>query len=203
MVLSPEEIRSRYRERKYSLDCVARELEVTLREMLDGLPRIDTITSRAKSVDSFVGKAVRECSETGIRKYEYPFHDIQDQVGCRVVVYYRSDVERVKERVLAELHPIENNVVEPDDPKVFGYEAQHFIFLVPPHVSARCSSPVRDFELQISTMFQHAWAQAEHDLGYKARGCLTELDQRRIAWAAAQAWGADILFDELWKSSSS
>jgi len=55
----------------------------------------------------------------------------------------------------------------------------------------------RFFELQIKTLFQHAWSEANHDLGYKSPGPLSQDQQRRLAYTAAQAWGADRVFNEL------
>ena len=53
------------------------------------------------------------------------------------------------------------------------------------------------FELQIKTMFQHAWAESEHDLNYKTINELSIEDKRLIAYSAAQAWGADEVFERL------
>ena len=58
------------------------------------------------------------------------------------------------------------------------------------------------FELQIRTLFQHAWAEAEHDVGYKPTQPLKLEERRKIAFTAAQAWGADTIFQELFSHFS-
>jgi putative GTP pyrophosphokinase len=55
------------------------------------------------------------------------------------------------------------------------------------------------FELQLKTLFQHAWSEADHDLGYKPSAELSLDQKRRLAFTAAQAWGADLIFDELYR----
>lgn len=56
------------------------------------------------------------------------------------------------------------------------------------------------FELQIKTLFQHAWSEAEHDLAYKPElGELDEVELRKLAFTAAQAWGADEIFEDLFQ----
>ena len=56
------------------------------------------------------------------------------------------------------------------------------------------------FELQVKTLFQHAWSQAEHPVGYNPGEVPLELgDARHLAFASAQAWGADRVFDELFR----
>ncbi|MHA1279982.1 MAG: GTP pyrophosphokinase, partial [Candidatus Helarchaeota archaeon] len=54
-------------------------------------------------------------------------------------------------------------------------------------------------ELQIKTVYQHAWAAANHDLGYKSEKDLPKDQRRKIAFTAAQSWGADQIFRELAK----
>ena len=61
---------------------------------------------------------------------------------------------------------------------------------------------VEFFEQQIKTLFQHAWSEAEHDLGYKPSGELTTDQKRRLAFTATQAWGADQIFDEQYRQTS-
>jgi putative GTP pyrophosphokinase len=60
------------------------------------------------------------------------------------------------------------------------------------------------FELQIKTLFQHAWSEADHDLGYKPGSTpLNSEEKRKLAYTSAQAWGADHMFDELFRARSS
>lgn len=163
------------------------------------MSRVDRITARAKSVDRFIGKALRT-RDDGQLKYSDPIHQIQDQVGARIVVFYLSDVERVSREIVKYLRPIEAQTIVPDSEAEFGYFGKHYILIVPTDVYddklPRGSGP-RFFELQIKTLFQHAWSEAEHDLGYKPSAPLSGDQKRRIAFTAAQAWGADTMFDEL------
>jgi len=89
--------------------------------------------------------------------------------------------------------------VVPDSPSEFGYEGKHYILFIPQDV--RIASEDEEcptfFELQIKTLFQHAWGEADHDLIYKPAGRLTSDQRRRVAFTAAQAWGADRIFEEL------
>jgi hypothetical protein len=45
-------------------------------------------------------------------------------------------------------------------------------------------------------LFMHAWAEPQHDMGYKGQ-TLDRDTERELAWAAASAWGADRTFDEI------
>jgi ppGpp synthetase/RelA/SpoT-type nucleotidyltranferase len=55
------------------------------------------------------------------------------------------------------------------------------------------------FELQIRTLFMHAWAEPQHDMGYKAAQELTREIRRELAWIAASAWGADQAYDRVFQ----
>jgi len=76
----------------------------------------------------------------------------------------------------------------------------HFILALPEDLfdddADRTRSPTF-FELQIKTLFQHAWSEAEHDLAYKPNVSLTRFQKRLVALTAAQAWGADQQFAQL------
>jgi len=182
---------------------LAGRIEMHLKSLFEGFPRIDRISARAKSVDRFIGKAMKQ--ENGKPKYDDPLNQIQDQVGARIVTFYASDVERVRVEIEKYFKYIESKKVVPESETEFGYEGRHFILFVPTDLldeSLSNDESVEFFELQIKTLFQHAWSEAEHDLGYKPSGKLTSGQKRRLAFTAAQAWGADQIFDELHQQTS-
>jgi putative GTP pyrophosphokinase len=194
------ELEREYRERfETVLKPAAAALEQQLREYLDGQPRIDRIVARAKGVDRFLKKAQKE--ENGKPKYTEPLRQIQDQVGARIVTFYKSDVDPVATKVLKYYHPIEAKEVVPDSEWEFGYFGKHFVLLMPADIRGLFENQTRVpqfFELQVKTLFQHAWSEANHDLGYKPELAMNSDANRRLAFTSAQAWGADLIFDELW-----
>jgi len=182
---------------------LAADIEGFIKAHFSTAQRIDRIVTRAKSVDRFLVKATK--IENGVRKYPDPLNQIQDQIGARIVTFYKSDVEFLAGQVPKFFRSVEDKALVPDSPKEFGYEGRHFVLFVPEDVLDEAAhqrgAPVF-FELQIKTLFQYAWSEAEHDLGYKPETPLTIDQKRRVAFTAAQAWGADQIFDELFAEVS-
>jgi len=193
----------RYRLRHSAvLEPLAHKLEEHLREIINGAPRIDRIQARAKGPSRFLAKAEKENGNE--KKYNDPLNQIQDQIGVRIITFYLSDVEEISSIVQKYFRHIERRQVVPESDVSFGYFGFHYILPVPSDIIDQNWN--RDhvpefFELQIKTLFQHAWSEANHDLGYKElQGDLTGDSRRRMAWASAQAWGADQIFDELFRA---
>jgi putative GTP pyrophosphokinase len=196
-------------DRRDLADKYAKRLERHLRPMRQGLesfvkdqvrdcPRIDRVMARVKDLDRFLEKAGREVD--GEPKYLDPLNEIQDQIGARIVTYYASDLPGIRDAVVGYFGVAEEQKIVPDNASQFGYEGWHYILFIPDDV--RDPGIPKDecpefFELQIKTLFQHAWAEANHDLAYKSEASLARDQQRRVAFTAAQAWGADRLFNEL------
>ena len=183
------------------LNPLASAIEDQLREIFQPEPRIDRITARPKSVERFLAKA--HAVVDGKPKYSEPLRQIQDQIGARIITFYRSDVDRVAAIVKKYYRPIESKDVIPESEWEFGYFGRHFVLLVPSEVIGSSIDKIlmpQFFELQIKTLFQHAWSEANHDLGYKPGATpLTSDAKRRLAFTSAQAWGADLIFDDLFR----
>ncbi len=192
-------IREQYEQRYNNvLQPLAASLQKLIEGHFVGVPRIDRISTRAKSVDRFVAKA--EKVEGGNLKYADPLNEIQDQIGGRIVTFYLQDVQRIADHVREYFTPIEDRLVQPESDKEFDYVGKHYILFLPSDLfghGIEAADAPEFFELQIKTLFQHSWSEANHDLGYKPNAPLTGHQRRRIAYSAAQAWGADQIFDQL------
>jgi ppGpp synthetase/RelA/SpoT-type nucleotidyltranferase len=111
-----------------------------------------------------------------------------------------DDVEKVSTVIDSYYRRIELKELVPESLNEFGYVGKHYILAFPEDLFADSADRTKHpqfFELQIKTLFQHAWSEAEHDLGYKPEEPLTPLQHRQVAFTAAQAWGADHLFSTL------
>lgn len=198
--MTADDLRTEYARRRAGiLEPLAQRLVAHLQDNLRGIERIDRVGARAKGVDRFVAKAAKALDGGG-SKYEHPFEQIQDLIGARIVVFYPQDVDVVSAVVERYYRRIERRDLIPESEAEFGYIGKHFIVAVPQDVvddAADIDKTPKFFELQVKTLFQHAWSEANHDLAYKPEEPLSTLQKRQVAFTAAQAWGADQIFGQL------
>jgi ppGpp synthetase/RelA/SpoT-type nucleotidyltranferase len=191
-------IRDEYLVRYPSLERIAAKLQPFIKEIVEGIERIDSVSARAKDPERYFQKAIK-LDDNGKPKYTNARFEIQDQIGARITVFYLSDVMTIREKVVSQFRFIEEASKSPASESEFGYFGLHFILALPGDVveEGQEEEAPEFFELQIKTLFQHAWSEAHHDLGYKSIRKLTVDERRKVAFTAAQAWGADTIFEEL------
>jgi putative GTP pyrophosphokinase len=200
----PDSLEVQYKHRYEVLIRLADSLSIHLADCLREQKRVDLVSGRAKDVSRFVKKANTFVDSK--LKYDDPLNQIQDQIGARIIVFYKSDVDRIDAQVKRYFTAIEYKKVLPDSESEFGYFGHHLILVLPTDIveSDMDGALIPScFELQIKTLFQHAWSEADHDLGYKpGEEPLTPEQRRMIAFTSAQAWGADKIFDQLFSERS-
>ena len=117
---------------------------------------VASIESRIKEERSLAGKL-----ELKGAKYQ-SLSDITDIFGIRIITFYTDDVDKVAS-VVDRLFEVdwENSVDKRKLHEIdsFGYLSLHYICHVPDIPYA--------FEVQMRTILQHAWANMNHDIGYK------------------------------------
>lgn len=161
----------------------------------------DHVTARVKEWRSLRSKS-RKRRPDGMLMYPHPWQDIHDLIGVRVTTYHSTEIPRIIE-ALTEVFEVRRSVDKTAQTRVsgsFGYGSHHLILRVPP---ARVTPVLqayagREFEVQIRTVLQHAWAEFEHDIRYKRRGNTGKLApevDRAFTLAAGLIELADQQFD--------
>lgn len=152
------------------------------------------VSRRTKGEKSFLDKAVR---------YADPRTEIHDLVGLRVITYFNAEIDRV-EKKLNELFRVDpalrKDKSEDLGPDRLGYRARHLVCTIKADRDAlddwKAFKGIR-FEVQVTTVLGHAWAEFEHDRGYKYHGQLPPELERRLNLAAGLLEVADRELDSL------
>ncbi len=158
-----------YAQRQPALREAVADVVGVLRSLLDdaGINYL-TVTGRAKSVASFAAKTTRTLN--GELAYPHPLTDIRDQAGIRVITYVQSDVQAAADLITDQMlvHDDRDLGLETAGQGRFGYASRHLQFSLDvqweeefPHLTGQ------EFQVQIRTVLQHAWAEFEHDIRYK------------------------------------
>lgn len=167
-----------------------REVEAQVRDSLkrtlaDAGLLVAAIESRIKGYDSLAGKL-----ELKGHKYN-SLADLTDILGLRVITFYIDDVDKVASAVERLFTVDWDNSVDKrkiHDTDSFGYLSLHYICSIP-------DFPYR-FEIQMRTLLQHAWANMDHDTGYKSG---VEIPKRYLRNMSRLAGMLELVDDEFSK----
>jgi ppGpp synthetase/RelA/SpoT-type nucleotidyltranferase len=153
-----EQILQEYRDNLPEFEKQAHEIYQTLQKTFEKIGLIVAgLEYRVKKEDSLAGKL-----ELKGAKYK-SLADITDIVGVRVITYYSEDVDKVASAVDRLFEIDWDNSVDKRkllEIDTFGYMSLHYI-------CSKKGFPFR-FEVQMRTILQHAWANMNHDTGYKS-----------------------------------
>jgi ppGpp synthetase/RelA/SpoT-type nucleotidyltranferase len=158
---------------------------------------IHAIDQRVKSRDSLVLKINRPGAS-----YD-TLQDLTDISGVRVITYYASDVDKVAELIQQDYEVDRENSIDKGallDPDRFGYLSLHYVVRLKGRGRGR-SNRMRltglKAEIQVRSILQHAWAEIEHDLGYKSKHAVPRKARRTFSRLSGLLELADQEFDSV------
>ena len=159
-----------------------------------------SITSRCKDLKSLKKKIGKK--EEQEKRYN-GLADITDLVGLRVITHFSDDVDHVAKVVESVFLIDKDNSIDKRkslDSDRFGYMSLHYVVslsesrIVLPEYKLFAGLKA---EIQIRSILQHAWAEIEHDLGYKAGVGVPKEVKRRFSRLASLLEIADEEFASL------
>lgn len=201
--MSKVNILKEYNENQDLYNNLKDKLIVLIKELLLEKVNYHHIYSRVKEKSSLEKKI-----DTKAGKYSI-IDDITDIVGCRIISYFEDDVEKIVTIIKDEFDIDEKNsinkkaILESDK---FGYLSHHLVCKIS---EKRLSLPEYEkykdikFEIQIRSILQHAWAEIEHDIGYKSSSGIPNELKRKFSRIAGLLETADESFCEIKKAIES
>ena len=193
------DIIAKYKQKKFLYEQLKEAVNEFIEEILENKTKINihSVRARTKSIDSLAEKVRRPGKD-----YD-SLSEIKDLTAVRIVTYFDDEIDVVGEILednfnIDPRHSIDKR--KGFDYQEFGYSSLHKV--------ARFKSntlPVKQndklsglfFEIQIRTILQHAWAEIEHDLGYKYKEEIPDSINRRFARLSALLEVADDEFISL------
>ncbi len=158
-----------YNENKGLIESSAKKIEGILIDILHAkkVP-FQSIVCRVKDEKSFLEKISKNKYQT--------VDDIKDIIGIRIITYTNIEVEQICNLIEDELSVDSANSVnkaEALEENKVGYISVHYVAkLNETRIRLPEYEMMKDtcFEIQVRTLLQHAWAEVEHDRGYKFVG---------------------------------
>ena len=154
------------------------------------------VEKRTKQLASALGKIDK-------KQYHAPESQITDISGIRIITYIESDIQKVCD-IIEKTFECDKSKSSNKSHSLgvdkFGYRSVHYICELSVDRTALAGAQHFKglvFEVQVRTILQHAWAEIEHDRGYKLSGVLPTLLRRRLNSLAGMLEIADREFANL------
>lgn len=178
---------------------LAEIIAVTLKNSLisQNISFVD-VPYRQKTKKSFLKKI-----EDKLTEKDYSAESMTDLAGIRVITLIEADVQKVCDliKTMFNVHTADSvNKSEKLGEEKVGYRSVHFVCDVG---DTRVQLPEFSsyqglcFEIQVRTALEHAWAEIEHDRGYKLGGKLPSHLNRRFKLLSGLLESADLEFNRL------
>ncbi len=148
--------------------------------------KVASIEGRAKSVESFGEKALRQSTiDPNQPKYKDPLNEITDQAGIRIITFFPKTIDDIDRVINAEflVHEKSDKADTLKQNGRLGYQSVHYLISLGANRAVLAEySQFKDLvaEIQVRTILQHAWAEIEHDIRYKSLETAPLSIQRRF-----------------------
>ncbi|MCS4490854.1 GTP pyrophosphokinase family protein [Corynebacterium sp. ES2794-CONJ1] len=180
-------------------DAVPEFRDAIERVLADAGLAYDRVSVRIKSWRSLRAKIKKKHAD-GSPVYPNPIRDIHDLIGVRITTYHSTEIPQIIE-ALSDEFTVRRSVDKAEQARIsgtFGYGSHHLIVEVDSRTSELSNYMGQEFEVQIRTVLQHAWAEFEHDIRYKRRSRkLSPQVDRAFTLAAGLIELADQQFDQI------
>lgn len=186
-----------YVEKAHLYDSLAQSVVQILKSIMksEKISFID-VPYRIKTKDSCVGKLKK-------KSHYQSFEDMTDIAGLRIITLVESDLEKVSKIIAENFNVHQEDSGDKSDllgADKFGYRSIHFVCDIGQEREKFPESALFKglcFEIQIRTALSHAWAEIEHDRGYKLGGELPAHLKRRFNLLSGLLESADLEFNRL------
>lgn len=196
-LVDPHLISQSYESKLHDYQSLSKKVESLIFELLSiKKVQIHSINSRVKDIDSLTRKCIKKSKYNSV-------DDVTDIVGVRIITLMESEIDKVAEIIEGEFKVDIVNSIDKRaaiDPEKFGYLSLHYVAELTNDRLGMTEYALYNnlkFEIQIRSILQHAWAEIEHDLGYKAKNEIPKPLRRKFSQAASLLEVADQHFNEI------
>lgn len=191
-----ENILAQYEKQNHNYELFRIEMEHQIKSILNAKNvTFNAVDSRLKTKDSIAEKFDRKNGKYG------DLTEITDIVGIRIITYYAGDVDKISEIIEQEFKVDKENSIDKRksmEPDRFGYCSVHYVVEMSDERISLCENLAYKglkCEIQIRSVLQHAWAEIEHDIGYKSEITIPKEMRRNFSRIAGLLEIADKEFD--------